>query len=254
MKTVLITGSSSGYGLETARHFHAQGWNVIATMPNAARRHSAPVGATARPGARRDEAREYRRGDRARVGPYTCSSTTPASGSIGVFEATPMTHRARSVRDQYLRRDGDDAGGAAPASRERRSGVVVNVTSSVTLTPGCRSRPRTPPARAAIEGFTGSLAHELEPLRRARQAGRASGYGPSHAIREQRGASRMAGIDSRRVRGVRRSRSSLAFAQAGRSDDGVRRGPSRLPRRERCDAAASVSQQGPDAVALAQAR
>jgi NAD(P)-dependent dehydrogenase (short-subunit alcohol dehydrogenase family) len=30
MKTVLITGCSSGYGLETARHFHAQGWNVVA--------------------------------------------------------------------------------------------------------------------------------------------------------------------------------------------------------------------------------
>ncbi|MGC2645496.1 MAG: SDR family NAD(P)-dependent oxidoreductase, partial [Candidatus Sulfotelmatobacter sp.] len=32
MKTVLITGCSSGYGLATARHFHARGWNVIATM------------------------------------------------------------------------------------------------------------------------------------------------------------------------------------------------------------------------------
>ena len=32
MKTVLITGCSSGYGLETARHFHRQGWQVIATM------------------------------------------------------------------------------------------------------------------------------------------------------------------------------------------------------------------------------
>lgn len=32
MKTVLITGCSSGYGLETARHFHRQGWNVIASM------------------------------------------------------------------------------------------------------------------------------------------------------------------------------------------------------------------------------
>ena len=32
MKTVLITGCSSGYGLETARRFHAEGWNVIATM------------------------------------------------------------------------------------------------------------------------------------------------------------------------------------------------------------------------------
>ena len=32
MKTILITGCSSGYGLETARHFLVQGWNVIATM------------------------------------------------------------------------------------------------------------------------------------------------------------------------------------------------------------------------------
>ena len=32
MKTVLITGCSSGYGLETARYFHTKGWNVIATM------------------------------------------------------------------------------------------------------------------------------------------------------------------------------------------------------------------------------
>ena len=32
MNTVLITGCSSGYGLETARYFHAQGWSVIATM------------------------------------------------------------------------------------------------------------------------------------------------------------------------------------------------------------------------------
>ena len=31
-KTVLITGCSSGYGLETARHFHDRGWNVVATM------------------------------------------------------------------------------------------------------------------------------------------------------------------------------------------------------------------------------
>src|SRR5688572_5820327 len=32
MNTVLITGCSSGYGLATVRHFHAQGWQVIATM------------------------------------------------------------------------------------------------------------------------------------------------------------------------------------------------------------------------------
>lgn len=32
MKTILITGCSSGFGLEIARDFLKRGWNVIATM------------------------------------------------------------------------------------------------------------------------------------------------------------------------------------------------------------------------------
>ena len=32
MKTILITGCSSGFGLETARYFLERDWNVIATM------------------------------------------------------------------------------------------------------------------------------------------------------------------------------------------------------------------------------
>lgn len=32
MKTILITGSSSGIGKETAKYFAAKGWNVVATM------------------------------------------------------------------------------------------------------------------------------------------------------------------------------------------------------------------------------
>ena len=32
MKTIFITGTSSGIGRETAKLFHKNGWNVIATM------------------------------------------------------------------------------------------------------------------------------------------------------------------------------------------------------------------------------
>jgi NADP-dependent 3-hydroxy acid dehydrogenase YdfG len=32
MKTILITGSSSGIGKETAKYFQSKGWNVIASM------------------------------------------------------------------------------------------------------------------------------------------------------------------------------------------------------------------------------
>src|ERR671918_351444 len=86
MKTVLITRCSSGYGLETARHFHAQGWNVIATMR------------TPREGI-------LPRSDRMRV--LTLDVTKPERIDADV-------DGARGVRDQHLRRHGDDAGRAAP--------------------------------------------------------------------------------------------------------------------------------------------
>jgi len=47
-----------------------------------------------------------------------------------------------------------------PRFRARRSGVVVNVTSSVTLAPMPLAAAYTA-SKMAIEGFTGSLAHEL---------------------------------------------------------------------------------------------
>jgi NAD(P)-dependent dehydrogenase (short-subunit alcohol dehydrogenase family) len=31
-ENLLFTGCSSGFGLETARHFLGRGWNVVATM------------------------------------------------------------------------------------------------------------------------------------------------------------------------------------------------------------------------------
>jgi len=159
MKTVLITGCSSGYGLETARHFHAQGWNVVATM-RTPREDVLP------------------RSERLRVlsldvtKPASIAAALEASGPIdvlvnnagiglfGAFEVTPMA----TVREVF---ETNTFGVMAmtqavlPQLRARRDGVVVNVTSSATLAPMPMVAVYTA-SKMAIEGFTASLAFELE--------------------------------------------------------------------------------------------
>jgi NAD(P)-dependent dehydrogenase (short-subunit alcohol dehydrogenase family) len=159
MKTVLITGCSSGYGLETARHFHAHGWNVIATMRNP-REDLLP------------------RSERLRVvaldvtKPHSIATALEASGPIdvlvnnagigvvGAFEATSMA-TTREVFETNTFGAIAMTQAVVPQFRARRSGVVVNVTSSVTLTPMPLAAVYTA-SKMAIEGFTASLAFELE--------------------------------------------------------------------------------------------
>ena len=158
MKTVLITGCSSGYGLETARHFHEHGWTVIATMRQ--------------PGNSRLSA-----SDRIRVleldvtdpdsiaatiavaGPVDVLVNNAGIGVVGAFEATPMNH-IRKVFDTNTFGVMAMTQAVIPQMRQRRSGVIVNVTSSVTLTPMPLAAAYTA-SKQAIEGFTGSLALEL---------------------------------------------------------------------------------------------
>lgn len=175
MKTVLITGCSSGYGLETARHFHAQGWNVIATM-RTPREDILP------------------RSERFRVlaldvtkpasiaaaleasGPIDVLVNNAGIGLIGALEATPMA-KARDVFETNTFGVMAMTQTVLPQFRARRSGVVVNVTSSVTLAPMPLVSVYTA-SKTAIEGFTGSLAHELQAFN-VRVKLVEPGYGPS---------------------------------------------------------------------------
>ncbi len=189
MKTVLITGSSSGYGLETARHFHAQGWNVIATM------RTPREGILPRSERRRVLALDVTKPESIAAaieacGPIDVLVNNAGIGVIGVFEATPMA----TVREVF---ETNTFGVMAmtqavlPQLRTRRSGVVVNVTSSVTLTPMPLTAAYTA-SKMAIEGFTGSLAHELEAFN-VRVKLVEPGYGPTTRFSSNVG-SRMEGL------------------------------------------------------------
>jgi NAD(P)-dependent dehydrogenase (short-subunit alcohol dehydrogenase family) len=158
MKTVLITGCSSGYGLETARHFLAKGWNVIATMrtpradllPSSDRLTLLALDVTS--AASIAAAVE-------RAGPVDALVNNAGIGVIGALEATPMS-KAREVFETNTFGVIALTQAFVPQFRERRSGVVVNVTSSVTLAPMPLASVYTA-SKMAIEGFTGSLEHEL---------------------------------------------------------------------------------------------
>jgi NAD(P)-dependent dehydrogenase (short-subunit alcohol dehydrogenase family) len=159
MNTVLITGCSSGYGLETARHFHAHGWNVVATM-RTPREDILPRSDRVRVLALDVTKPESIAAAIEAAGPIDVLVNNAGIGVVGVFEATPMA----TVRDVF---ETNTFGVMAmtqavlPQLRARRSGVVVNVTSSVTLSPMPLAAVYTA-SKMAIEGFTGSLAHELE--------------------------------------------------------------------------------------------
>ena len=159
MKTVLITGCSSGYGLETARHFLAQGWNVVATM-RTPREDVLPRSDRLRVVALDVTSPESIAAALAVSGPIDVLVNNAGIGLMGAFEATPMT----TVREVF---ETNTFGVMAmtqavlPQFRTRRSGVVVNVTSSATLAPMPLVAVYTA-SKVAIEGFTASLAFELE--------------------------------------------------------------------------------------------
>src|SRR5688572_8557263 len=89
VKIVLITGCSSGYGLETARHFHAQGWNVIATM-RTPREDLLPRSDRMRVLALDVTSADSIAACVASAGPIDVLVNNAGIGALGAFEATPM--------------------------------------------------------------------------------------------------------------------------------------------------------------------
>jgi NAD(P)-dependent dehydrogenase (short-subunit alcohol dehydrogenase family) len=159
MNTVLITGCSSGYGLETARHFHAHGWNVIATM-RVPRQDVLPSSDRMRVLALDVTKPEQVAAVLEASGPIDVLVNNAGIGLMGAFEATPMT-TVREVFETNTLGTMAMTQAVLPQFRARRSGVIVNVTSSATLAPMPLVAVYTA-SKTAIEGFTASLAFELE--------------------------------------------------------------------------------------------
>ncbi|GAS93768.1 dehydrogenase [Mycolicibacterium canariasense] len=186
MTSVLITGCSSGYGLATARKFLDEGWNVVATMrtpredvlPSSDRLKIVALDVTS-PDSIANAIQA--------AGPIDVLVNNAGIGGIGPFEATPM----ETTRELF---DTNTFGAMAvtqaviPQMRQRRSGVIVNVTSSTTLAAMPLAAVYTA-SKAAIEGFAGSLALELG-FFGVRVKLVEPGYGPSTAFTSN-GADRM---------------------------------------------------------------
>ncbi|HZE69162.1 MAG TPA: SDR family oxidoreductase [Pyrinomonadaceae bacterium] len=189
MKNILITGCSSGYGLETARHFHSQGWNVVATM-RTPREDVLPRSERLRVLALDVTKPESIAATLEAAGPIDVLVNNAGIGLFGAFEATPMA-TAREVFETNTFGVMAMTQAVLPQFRARRSGVVVNVTSSATLAPMPMVAVYTA-SKMAIEGFTASLAHELEAFN-VRVKLVEPGYGPTTGFTNNSG-SRMDGL------------------------------------------------------------
>ena len=159
--TILITGCSSGFGLDTARLFLDRGWRVIATMrtpredllPASGRLRVLALDVTDPLGIRRclDE-----------TGPIDALVNNAGIGLAAPLEGLAQTSIREVVETNLLGTIAMTQAVLAPM-RERGSGVVVNVTSTVTLRPLPLLSVYTA-SKAAVNAFTESLALELEPF------------------------------------------------------------------------------------------
>jgi len=161
MNTILITGCSSGFGLETARYFLGRGWTVIATMrtpredllPASDKLRILPLDVT--------DAGSIAQAVAA-AGPIDVLVNNAGVGLLNAVEGVTMD-QVREVFETNTFGTIAMTRAVLPQFRERRAGVVINVTSTVTLRPLHLLSIYTA-SKAAVNAFTESLALELAPF------------------------------------------------------------------------------------------
>jgi len=161
MKTIMITGCSSGFGLETARYFLEHGWNVIATMrtpqrdllPKSDRLRLLSLDVT------QQQSIEHAIED---AGDIDVLVNNAGVGMLNALEGVSL-QALREVFETNTLGTIAMTQAVLPQFRQRRSGLIVNITSAVTLKPLPLLAAYTA-SKAAVNAFTESLALELKPF------------------------------------------------------------------------------------------
>lgn len=193
-KTVLVTGTSSGYGKAIASHFLERGWNVVATMrrPDRSvftavtdRLTLLPLDVTSP-----DSIAAAIADGVAGFGAIDVLVNNAGIGLASAFEATPDAV-IREVFETNIFGVMATCRAIIPQMRRQGHGVIVNLTSSAAIGPMPLVAAYTA-SKSAVEGFTESLSYEL------RQFGIEArlvepGYAPTTNF-SANGASRMQGL------------------------------------------------------------
>ncbi|MDF3127204.1 SDR family oxidoreductase [Rheinheimera sp. 1928-s] len=189
MKTVLITGCSSGYGRETALYFLAKGWKVVATM-RTPKADYFPQSDNLRVLALDVTQAESIKTALEQAGPVDVLVNNAGIGLFGACEATPMA-TVREIFETNTLGMIAMAQAVIPQFRAQKSGLIINLTSSAVLMPMPLVAVYTA-SKSAIEGFSSSLALELKPFNIGVKLVQ-PGYGPTTSFTSN-GAARMQGL------------------------------------------------------------
>ncbi|MCD1647291.1 SDR family oxidoreductase [Marinobacter adhaerens] len=157
MPRILITGTSSGFGLAIAKLFIEQGWEVIATMRNPSN-ESLPISDNVRVLPLDVTQEASIAAAVAQAGPVDALVNNAGVGMLNVLEGADIA-RARELFDTNVLGTMAMTRAVMPGMRQRRSGVIINISSSVTL----RSLPALSiysASKSAVNSFTESFALE----------------------------------------------------------------------------------------------
>lgn len=165
-KTVLITGASTGIGRATAERFHAEGWNVTATMRSphdAGSLNDLPNGLITRLDVTdQTSIAEAVRETLDRFGSLDALVNNAGFGAYGPLEIT-SSETIRRQFDTNVIGLLDVTQAVIPIMREQGAGVIVNISSvggRMAFPLGSLYHG----SKFAVEGISEALVYELEPL------------------------------------------------------------------------------------------